>query len=214
MNAVPRQLAGMAVAALALAVVAGASRWPWKAAPDDVALIRLDWRARGERVEECRPPTEEEMAGRPSHMQPREICEGKVSPYALRVLIDGEVAVDDTIQGAGAHEDRPLYVARDLAVRPGSHDVRIDFEKIETEEEEEEDHEEEDLNEEDDDERDDDEDERDEDQEQRDRPELHDAEATPSVSLAGSFHLEPRQVLVVTYDADRRSLISSAADVP
>jgi hypothetical protein len=211
-NAVARRLAGVAVAALALAVVAGGSRWPWKAAPDDLALIRLDWRARGERVEECRPPTEEEMAGRPSHMQPREICEGKVSPYALRVLVDGEVAVDDTIHGAGAHEDRPLYVARELAVRPGSHDVRIDFEKIDTEEEE--DHEEEDLNEEDDDERDDDEDERDEDQEQRDRPELHDAEATPSVSLAGSFHLEPRQVLVVTYDADRRSLIASAAEVP
>ena len=95
-----------------------------------MALVRLDWRARGERVEDCRPPTEEEIAGRPPHMRPREICEGRVRPYSLRVVVDRAVVVDDTIHGAGAREDRPLYVAREIAVRPGVRELRIDFESL------------------------------------------------------------------------------------
>lgn len=169
------------------------------AAPDDVALVRLDWRARAERVEECRPPTEDEIAERPPHMRPREICEGRVTPYSLRVEVDRAVVVDDTVHGAGAREDRPLYVAREIAVRPGLHDLRIDFEKIEPEEE---------GGGEAETERD--EDERDEDEEEHDRAELYAAELTPSVSLTGAFRLEPRQVLVVTYDPDRRRLVTSA----
>ena len=174
MSGVARRAAGLAMAVLAVAIVAGGSRWPWRAAPDDLALIRLDWRARGERVEECRPPTPEEIAERPAHMRPREICEGKVTPYALRVEVDGEVVINDTIHGAGAREDRPLYVAREIAVRPGSREVRIDFDRID------------------------------------DRSERRASGITPSVRLAGSFRLTPRQVLVVTYDAERGRLAASA----
>lgn len=210
MSAMPRRAAGVAMAGAILAIVAGGSQWPWKAAPDDIAIIRLDWRARAERVEECRPPTEEELAERPPHMRPLEICEGKVSPYALRVVVDGEVVVDDTIHGAGAREDRPLYVAREIVVRPGRHDLRIDFEEIELEE---------DVGDKgkaahdqgEDDE--DDEDEREEVEEEPERPESHAAELAPSVSLTGAFRLEPRQVLVVTYDPERRRLVASAEAV-
>jgi hypothetical protein len=213
MSAVARRLVGLAVAGVALGIVAGGSRWPWTAARDDVALIRLDWRARAERVEECRPPTEDEIAERPPHMRPLEICEGKVSPYALRVVVDGGVVVDDTVHGAGAREDRPLYVAREITVRPGPHDLRIDFEKIEPEEdvrdedtEDDEDGHDEDGHDEDEP----DEDEPDEEEEVHDRPELHGTELMTSVSLTGAFRLEPRQVLVVTYDPDRRRLVASA----
>lgn len=202
-----RLAAGIAMAVAILAVVAGGSRWPWTAAPDDVALLRLDWRARGERVEECRPPTEEEIAERPPHMRPREICEGKVLPYALRVLVDDRVAVADTVRGAGAHGDRPLYVAREIAFAPGLHDLRVEFEKIGPDErgtkaeagagEE-----------------DDEDDEKNDDGEDEERETEESAgEATPSMRLSGTFRLAPRQVLVVTYDPERRELVASADPV-
>lgn len=195
---------GIAMAVAILAVVAGGSRWPWTAGPDDVALLRLDWRARGERVEECRPPTEEEIAERPPHMRPREICEGKVLPYALRVLVDGRVAVADTVRGAGAHGDRPLYVAREIAIAPGLHDLRVEFEKIGADERGTK--AEAGAGEEDDEENDDGED------EERETEESV-GEATPSMRLSGTFRLAPRQVLVVIYDPERRELVASADPV-
>lgn len=191
MSAMPGRLAGLAVAGAVLGILVAGSQWPWTAAPDDVAVIRLDWRASAERVEECRPPTDEEIAERPPHMRPREICEGRVIPYSLHVVVDRVVVVDDTIHGAGVREDRPLYVAREIVVSPGLHDLRIDFETIEPEEEA--GHEEEDPDDEDDDD--------------------DDGEHSPSVSLAGAFRMGPRQVLVVTYDPDRRSLVASAEAV-
>lgn len=202
MSAMARRAAGMAMAAALLAIVAAGSQWPWEAASDDIAIIRLDWRARAERVEECRPPTEEEIAERPPHMRPLEICEGRVSPYALRAVVDGEVVVDDTIHGAGAREDRPLYVAREIGMLPGLHDLRVEFEKVGGAESGPDDgaqgEEEEDDEVEEDDEREADE---------------SAGGATPSVRLSGTFRLEPRQVLVVTYDPERRELVASADPV-
>lgn len=202
----------------ALAIVAIGSRWPWLASLDEVALVRLDWRARGERVEECRAPRDEEIAELPVHMRPREICESKIAPYTLVVTLDGAVVIDDTIHGAGAREDRPLYVAREIAVSPGPHYLHIGFEKIGFEKidlekslsrdagaEDEEDGDEDDDGEAGD-EAEDDEDGHEEDG----RPGVHAADVSPSLWLAGTFRLAPRQVLVVTYDPDRRSLVASA----
>jgi len=94
---------------------------------DTDGIVRLAWRARGETVRDCRRLTPEELAKLPVHMRQEQVCEGRVLPYRLRVELDSVRAVDRLIHGAGAREDRPLYVLQDLPVRPGVHRLAVSF---------------------------------------------------------------------------------------
>lgn len=184
---------GVAVAAILAAAIAAGSRFPWTG-EGETAIVRLSWRARGEKVEECRPLTEREQADLPVHMRRSEICEGRVLPYALRVAIDGKVVVSDMLHGAGAREDRPVYVFREIRVEPGIHSLRIDFERLgpgvavrrEARE---------------------DAPGSDEAGEDHARPEIHDAPSTPSLSLETRIALDPREVVLVTHDPERARLV-------
>jgi hypothetical protein len=90
-------------------------------------MIRLSWRARGARVEECRPLTAEELERIPSHMQREEICEGTVLPYRLRVVLNELQQVDQIVRSAGARQDRPLFVLQELPVPAGTHHLFVEF---------------------------------------------------------------------------------------
>ncbi len=120
--------------ALALATAVGStlvlawmSQLPYAAEATRDGLIRLSWRARGERIQECRPLSEEEQAQLPPHMRRPEVCEGRVAPYLLSLELDGAVSLLDTVRAAGARHDRPLYVFHDIPVAPGTHEVRVRF---------------------------------------------------------------------------------------
>ncbi len=118
---------------LAVAVtlgIAALSRVPYSAASTEAALIRLSWRARGERVEECRRLSEEERRGLPPHMRQTEVCEGRIAPYRLTLQLDGQVILDDTVRGSGARHDRPLYVYREVRVAPGTHRLDLAFQRL------------------------------------------------------------------------------------
>lgn len=104
-----------------------ASFVPYTAERDVAAVVRLGWRARGERVNECRRLTPEELAKLPAHMRQTEVCEGRLLPYRLTVSIDSAPVVDRLVHGAGAREDRPLYVFEDLPVTPGPHRLSVRF---------------------------------------------------------------------------------------
>ena len=118
---------GTIVAALATLVLGAASRAPWTASPADRSLLRLSWRVQSEAAEQCRPLTEEEKADLPVHMQVPEVCETRATPYILRVTIDGSEAVSDTVHGAGAREDRPITIFREIPLTAGSHAVHVSF---------------------------------------------------------------------------------------
>lgn len=107
-------------------VLAALSRAPYEIEPGDDAVIRFSWRA-AERVEECRPLTDEEQAELPAHMRQTETCERRVSPFALRIGVDGQDVVHDTLSGAGARGDRPLYVYREVGVSAGKHELAVEF---------------------------------------------------------------------------------------
>ena len=121
-----RALAG-ALAAVLVAVLVLLSRLPWTAEPEPDSLVRLSWRSVGERVEECREPSEAELAALPRHMRLPKICEGRVAPFRLRVELDGVAALDELVRAAGAREDRPVYVFRELRVSPGEHRLAVYF---------------------------------------------------------------------------------------
>src|SRR5690606_18973360 len=54
-----RRIAGLALAAAALAATTVLSQWPWQADQGGRSLLRISWRARGERIEDCRRATAE-----------------------------------------------------------------------------------------------------------------------------------------------------------
>lgn len=115
---------------LALAItgaVGGLSQMPWSVDAGGPALIRFSWRAAGQRVEQCREPTAEDLAGLPDHMRPQEICERAMRPYQLRISVDGQLVTDQVLRAAGAQADRPIYVFVEHPVEPGAHAVRVDF---------------------------------------------------------------------------------------
>jgi hypothetical protein len=112
---------------LTFVLLARASAVPlaFHAAP--AARVRLSWSARPERIEVCRTLSAEELAQRAEHMRQRVECEGRFATYALRVLVDGRLADEDVVRGAGLRNDRPLYLLRELEVPPGVHAIQVSF---------------------------------------------------------------------------------------
>lgn len=116
------------ITALAITVlVAGLTRVPVTTGNTDAAEVQLSWRLRGARVEECRTRTADELARLPVHMRQTEVCEPRLVPYVLTVEVDGQVAVRDTIEPAGARGDRPLSVMQSLDIQPGRRALRVSF---------------------------------------------------------------------------------------
>jgi hypothetical protein len=125
-RAVRFALAGAVVLASG-AALAALSLVPYTAEPGDRAVVRLAWRARGERVRECRRLTADELARLPQHMRQEEVCERRILSYRLRVDVDGARVIDELVRAGGAREDRPLFVFRDVAVTPGTHHLQVTF---------------------------------------------------------------------------------------
>ena len=123
-----RRVAGVLAAVLAALALAGLSQAPWRANPDDAALLRLSWRVSGRDVETCRPFTEEELARTPAHMRRGdEVCERRGVSYRLRVAVDGRPRVDEPVRPAGVRGDRPLAVLQELPLEAGEHRVHVTF---------------------------------------------------------------------------------------
>jgi hypothetical protein len=187
-----RRALGLGVVALVTLGIGAASQAPWTATDPDEALLRLSWRAQSETREECRPLTAEEKAELPIHMQVPEVCESQAIPYLLRVSIDGSVLLADTVHGAGAREDRPVYVFREIGLIPGRHALAVEFAPIG--------HGFEDLEEDDRDQADDEDggDEEDDDDEDEGMLWLRYSEEVP---------IGEREVVLIAYDSARRALV-------
>jgi hypothetical protein len=205
-----RRILGIAFAALAVLALGAASRIPWTASPPDRALIRLSWRARSVVAVQCRPLTEAEKADLPVHMQVPEVCETHAIPYVLQATIDGAALPADTLHGAGAREDRPVIVFREIPLSVGAHAIELTFRPLvdpddleESEEPEEEgdrdENDEEGKHEEDGDDRD-----------REDRYEDHegrDEDEGLVLEYSETIRLDPREIALLTLDRERRSLI-------
>lgn len=122
--------AGVVVAfAVTLAIVAG-SHVTISRDTDTEGVLRLAWRARPDRVEDCRPQSEEALAGLPAHMRQTMICEGASATYRLQVQVDGQVVLDEQVRGGGLRHDRPIYVFREIRVAQGDRTVAVRFVRL------------------------------------------------------------------------------------
>jgi hypothetical protein len=189
MNVVQRAV-GVLVALAVLAGIAALSRVPYATHDADRALLRLSWRARGERIESCRRATPAELANVPAHMRREVICEGvHVAPYRLRVTVDGRTLADGVVAGSGVAGDRPIYLLREFELRPGLHHLTVAFEKQSNGG-----------------------DDRDDDPQSRGPSEReHERDARrgtvpPRLTVDTSLTILPGSVVLVTYDSERRRL--------
>jgi hypothetical protein len=156
-------------------------------------VIRLAWRARGERVRRCRTLTPDELAKLPAHMRQEEVCERAVLPYRLRVTVDGASAIDELVHAGGAREDRPLFVFRELSLAPGAHHITVAFERASGRDGEVEG-------------------EAEDDRVQRREPRESPVRETPHhLALDETVTLAPRAILLVTYDDEGQRLRLLAA---
>lgn len=129
MTRVVRLFAIAAITGAGLFGVGALSRVPYPGANarQTIALVRLSWRTRGDRLQLCRARTPEELARLPAHMRTPEVCAPEVTPYRLRVHIDGALVRERVVAAAGARADRPLYVFDQFRTRAGAHLVDVEF---------------------------------------------------------------------------------------
>jgi hypothetical protein len=125
-----RRLLGILLAVGITLAIAALSRVPYTAARGEEAMLRLSWRTPGEYVEECRTVSEEELARQPAHMRRKQVCEGRLLPYELRVLLNGELVVEEVVVAAGARQDRPLYVYKEIPLPAGDYHVEVDWRAV------------------------------------------------------------------------------------
>lgn len=189
---IARRVLALALGFALLVGVAALSRVPYATHDTERALLRLSWRARGERIERCRRATPAELADVPAHMRREVICEGaQVAPYRLRVSVDGRQLADGIVAGSGVAGDRPIYLLREFVLSPGAHRVQVVFAK-ETGE------------------RDDDADDRKTEERSAERDHERDARrgAVPSmIGVDTTLAVRAGTVVLITYDSELRRLV-------
>ena len=183
---------GVALAAAAMAGVVWASNAPMTAHRVSYAVLRLAWSARPERIETCQQQSADELARLPQHMRQAVVCDGTTAEYRLEVRVDGEVIADQLVHGGGLRQDRRLYVFQELRVREGEAAIDVRFHRGDAGEKSpaaKRDHED-----------------GDEDDGELDR---HRGQTVPPrLSFERRLRFSPRAVILITYDPDRRELVT------
>jgi hypothetical protein len=123
---------GSAAAVVATIGIAWASSARTAPHVSDDAVLRLAWTARPERVEDCRPQSTEALEKLPAHMRQTLVCEGTTASYRLEVRREGKVIAGQIVRGGGLHHDRPLYVFREIPVPAGDTAISVRFVRIES----------------------------------------------------------------------------------
>ncbi|MCR4339031.1 MAG: hypothetical protein NUW01_03990 [Gemmatimonadaceae bacterium] len=127
-----RVLAAATLSAAVLLATAWGSIAPLKVARGDDAIVRISLGARPERIEVCRRQTDEELARLAPQMRQSVVCEGTTARYRLEVRRNGELLHSQVVRGGGLRNDRPLYVSRDLPVPPGPAVFAVRLARIDT----------------------------------------------------------------------------------
>ena len=195
--------AGIIIAFGLLLAMTWGSTAPLRVATTDDAIVRLSLGARPQRIETCRTQSDEELEKLAPQMRQRVICEGVTARYRLSVRRNGDVIHDQLVRGGGIRHDRRLYVSRDLRVPAGPavftvELVRIDTVSLEEDEEEEGEEEEHERAMSADRQR----------REGEERRRRREEDVPPELRVEVEASLEPREVLLVTYDPVRRRLVT------
>jgi hypothetical protein len=126
------RVTGTGVGLLALAGVIAGSHGRMAAFQRTDAVVRIAWSARPERIEHCRRLSEEELAKQPAHMRTRVECEGTTARYRLEVRREGVLVDSVTVRGGGLRHDREVYLSREILVAPGAARLAVRFVRVDS----------------------------------------------------------------------------------
>lgn len=127
-----RRLLAATLTSAVLLGVAWGSVSPLRVAGADDAILRISLGARPERIEICREQSNEELAKLAPQMRQSVICEGTTARYRLQVRRNGELLHSQEVRGGGLRHDRQLYVSRDLRVPVGPAAFAVHLARINT----------------------------------------------------------------------------------
>lgn len=124
------RVTGLTVAAAAVIGMVALSHAPLARDGTAGGLLRLAWRARPEKIENCRELSADALAALPPHMRQSVVCEGANASYRLEVSRGGVVLADVAVRPGGLRRDRPLYVFQEMSVPVGDADISVRFTRI------------------------------------------------------------------------------------
>lgn len=126
MRAMLRRLPGLGLSILAVWGLVAASRSTFTMDSGRLAVLRLSWSGRPERIETCRRLSTEELEDLPAHMRREVECEGRPARYEVRATAGARVLMADTVTGGGVRGDRAIHMLRDLVLPPGTHHLSVE----------------------------------------------------------------------------------------
>jgi hypothetical protein len=94
---------------------------PFRQLEPDQAVITLAFAHAGERREECRALSPEEMAKLPPNMRRPADCPRERSPIVVDLLLNGEPAIKEVANAPGLYSDQGVSLYRRVKVPAGEH---------------------------------------------------------------------------------------------
>jgi len=98
---------------------------PYRQLAEDQAVITLAFSHAGERREECRRLSQEELAKLPPNMRLPMDCPRERSPIKVELFLDDELAISEIAKAPGLYQDQGVDVFRKIKVPVGKHDLRV-----------------------------------------------------------------------------------------
>ena len=123
------RIGAMPVQVAAVAIVAALVAWlsfdpPYRPLAAEEALLRVIVVHAGERLAPCRKLSPAELAARAPNMRAPEECPRGRHPVPVRVELDRETLVDETLRPTGAARDGPAQLYRRIPFRAGRYTLR------------------------------------------------------------------------------------------
>lgn len=91
--------------------------------PGGMSQIKLSFRHGGNRLEDCRKLTPEEIAKLPEKEKRPNTCSRERIPIAVKLVVDGQPLYDEVLRPTGLSGDGPAETYRKFIVPAGSHKV-------------------------------------------------------------------------------------------
>ncbi|MYA44234.1 MAG: hypothetical protein F4Z31_21100 [Gemmatimonadetes bacterium] len=126
MKTLGRCVAGPLCAVGVLLATVILSQVTWQSADPDTAELRLSWRIPAPARQECRPPTEAELADVLPHMRPTEICTDEAIPFRLTIALNGDTLLSEPIVRSGARA-RTITLFRSFRISPANYALEVTF---------------------------------------------------------------------------------------
>ncbi len=98
---------------------------PFRQLAPDQAVVTLAFAHAGERREDCRTLSPEELAKLPPNMRLQTDCPRERSPVTVDLLLDGKPVIDEVAIAPGLYSDQGVDVYRSVKVPAGEHHLKV-----------------------------------------------------------------------------------------